>query len=132
MRIARQRPKGHLPAGTEELRQKLVSKPMLGSLKPNFEAFTDYICLGPSAIPWRSLVRLVKNVLSNHNGPFCSSMSLSSQGGVKKAHRENVPLKDTLEQVCENCELKELYFTSPAALSAQTFVSLLPKFPAQT
>ena len=136
LRIARQRPKGQLPAGTEELRQKLRieanawlmlsaklrNKHFLHNLEArHFEAFTDYL-LGPKCYSMEVIGASGEKCALKPQWSILLQYEFElRKAAYKKAHRENVPLKDTLRQVCENSELKELYFTSPVALSAQTF-----------
>ena len=47
---------------------------------------------------------------------------------VRRAHRNGRPLHETLQEVTEDTEIKELYFTSPVTFSAMQRPSKVGRF----
>jgi hypothetical protein len=133
VRITRQRPKGKLPTNTEELRQKLRvegnawlmvaaklrNKVYLRGLQQrHFDRYVDYLlgekCYGmmipgpggekvPLSPPWHIMLDYEFELRKK---------------AVRRAHRNGRPLHETLQEVTEDTEIKELYFTSPVTFSA--------------
>ena len=133
VRITRQRPKGKLPVNTEELRQKLRvegnawlmiaaklrNKVYLRGLQQrHFDRYVDYLlgekCYGmlipgpagekvPLSPPWHIMLDYEFELRKK---------------AVRRAHRSGRPLDETLQEVTEDAEIKELYFTSPVTFSA--------------
>ena len=136
LRIARQRPKGRLPTTTEELRLKLKvesnawlmisskvrNRRFLHDLHPkHFDAFVDYL-LGPKCYNLEIVNPAGERVPLRPPWPILLQYEFElRKRALKDAHRQNKPLSETLQLVCENSELKELYFTSPVALSGRTY-----------
>ena len=126
LKINRQKPKGSMPTNTEELRSKLKveatawlmlasklkNKQFLhGLTQQSFDFYVEYL-LGskcyrievPSSSGERTLLKPPWTVMINYEFEM-------RKHAVKTAYRENRPLKDLLEEVTKNSELKELYFT---------------------
>lgn len=132
LKINRQKPKGSLPTNTEELRSKLKveatawlmlasklrNKQFLhGLTQQSFDVYTEYL-LGPKCYRMevpnnsgeRSLLRPPWTVMINYEFEM-------RKHAIREAYRDNRPLKDLLEEVTKNSELKELYFTTPIAVT---------------
>ena len=132
LKINRQKPKGSMPTNTEELRSKLKveatawlmlasklkNKQFLhGLTQQSFDFYVEYL-LGskcyrievPSSSGERTLLKPPWTVMINYEFEM-------RKHAIKTAYRENRPLKDLLEEVTKNSELKELYFTTPIAVT---------------
>ena len=132
LKINRQKAKGSLPTSTEELRAKLkveaVAWLMLASKLKNkqflhglsqqhFDMYIEYL-LGPKCyrmeVPNHSGERILLKpswtVMINYEFEM-------RKHAIRTAYRENKPLGDALEEATKDSELKELFFTTPIAVS---------------
>ena len=132
IRIVRNKQKGSLPQGTEELRTTLrIEANMWCFLAAKFR--NREMLRGMSPACWDDYVNFLLGdkcyLMKIHGGKGNEATPLRPpwhilinfehelrREAVKRAHNENRPLKDTLPEVCKDSELKERYFTSPIAL----------------
>ena len=147
MRVTRKRGKGKLPQTTEELRQKLRveanawlmitskcrNRSYLRNLEPrHFERYVDYL-LGEKCY----LLPIPDS--SGSRQPLCPPWHVVlnyeyevRKKAVREAHRQNIPLGTMLQTQWESSELKELYFTSPAAMERPLKQARLEQDPSST
>lgn len=140
VRIVRSRQKGQLPQGTEELRTvlrvegntwcylaaKYRNNPMLHGLTPgDWLKYTNHL-LGDKCyllkIPGQSAAAGSSDMVSLRP-PWNVMLSYEYElrkEAVKRAFRKSKPLRECLEEVCADAQLKEQYFTSPIALQGKT------------
>ena len=140
VRIVKSRQKGQLPRGTEELRAilrvegntwcylaaKYRNNPMLHGLTPDdWLKYTNFL-LGDKCY----LLKIPGPASSAGNSEMVSlrppwNVMLSYEfelrkEAVKRAFRRSRPLRECLEEVCADAQLKEQYFTSPIALQGKS------------
>ena len=139
VRIVKSRQKGQLPQGTEELRTllrvegntwcylaaKYRNNPMMHGLKPDdWMKYTN--CLlgdkcylmkipGPAASSGSSEMVTLRPPW----GVMLSYEYELRKEAVKRSFRKSMPLRECLEEVCADAQLKEQYFTSPIALQGR-------------
>ena len=131
IRIVRDKQKGSLPQGTEELRTTLrIEANMWCFLAAKFR--NREMLRGMSPACWDDYVNFLLGdkcyLMKIHGGKGNEATPLRPpwhilinfehelrREAVKRAHNENRPLKETLPEVCKDSELKERYFTSPIA-----------------
>ena len=142
VRIARQRPKGKIPTTTEELRQKLrieafawlmVSSKLRnkvylrGLQQRHFDRYVEYL-LGERCY------HMQVPGPDGDKSPLCPPWHILLQyefemrkKALRSAHRRGAALSTTLQEVTENSEIKELYFTSPVTFSSMVRASKAPR-----
>ena len=140
VRIVKSRQKGQLPQGTEELRTilrvegntwcylaaKYRNNPMLHGLTPDdWLKYTNFLlgdkCYlmkipGPTSSAGSSdmvALRPPWNVMLSYEFEL-------RKEAVKRSFRRSRPLRECLEEVCTDAQLKEQYFTSPIALQGKS------------
>eukprot|EP00435_Cladocopium_sp_Y103_P063561 s792_g25.t1 len=140
VRIVKSRQKGQLPQGTEELRTilrvegntwcylsaKYRNNPMMHGLTPDdWLKYTNYL-LGDKCylmkIPGIAAAAGSSELVSLRP-PWSVMLSYEYElrkEAVKRAFRKSKPLRECLEEVCQDAQLKEQYFTSPIALQGKS------------
>ena len=140
VRIVKSRQKGQLPQGTEELRTilrvegntwcylaaKYRNNPMMQGLTPDdWMKYTNYLlgdkCYllkipGPGAAAGSSEMVTLRP-------PWSVMLSYEYElrkEAIKRAFRQSRALRECLEEVCSDAQLKEQYFTSPIALQGRS------------
>ena len=148
VRIVKSRQKSQLPQGTEELRTilrvegntwcylaaKYRNNPMMQGLTPDdWMKYTNYLlgdkCYllkipGPGAAAGSSEMVTLRP-------PWSVMLSYEYElrkEAIKRAFRQGRALRECLEEVCSDAQLKEQYFTSPIALQGRSGRSEEPSF----
>lgn len=132
LKINRQKAKGSMPTSTEEMRSKLKiecnawlmlasklrnKKFLHGLTQQHFDAYIEYL-LGPKCyrmeVPTmsgeRALLKPPWTVMINYEFEM-------RKHAIRESYRKNKPLRDLLTDVTKDSELKELFFTTPIAVS---------------
>ena len=139
VRIVKSRQKGQLPQGTEELRTilrvegntwcylaaKYRNNPMMQGLKPDdWLKYVNYL-LGDKCyllkIPGTTAAAGSSELVSLRP-PWSVMLSYEFElrkEAIKRSYRKSLPLRECLEEVCMDAQLKEQYFTSPIALQGK-------------
>ena len=139
VRIVKSRQKGQLPQGTEEprtilrvegntwcyLAAKYRNNPMMQGLKPDdWLKYVNYL-LGDKCyllkIPGTTAAAGSSELVSLRP-PWSVMLSYEFElrkEAIKRSYRKSLPLRECLEEVCMDAQLKEQYFTSPIALQGK-------------
>ena len=144
LRITRQKPKGKLPTNTEELRAKIrleaASWVMLsakckgrsylqGLELSHFDRYLEFL-LGDKCYSMQVATGAPSSSTANQDRqtlvvPWNVLLQYEFElrkWAIKEAHKNGLPLGDTLHEATRNTELKELHFTSQVALSKRSAV----------